>query len=413
MTELNQEQQFFADLEQITNRGIKPGLESIQTALDLVGNPQKSLKIIHVAGTNGKGSTCQFLAQILSQQGYKVGLFLSPHVESYHERIQIADPDLKYISTNQLVALHQELKSQTWDRVPLTYFEWSVFLALNHFKQESCDFVVLETGLGGRWDATNICDSLVSSIVSVGFDHVEILGDTKEKILNEKLQIIKPNSDFIFGPLESNLIEQAKAHCQSVGARFYHKNQYSSRLDEFLKGQNLPWQGYLAENFRLSLSLAIQLQEHGFEWKTSLDLSKITPPPARFEVLRKEPLLILDGAHNEPALKELKNLLNEKGIKDYNLIFGCLKNRPIMDLIPLIQSTGESGWIQFDAGSLTTPHKTYEQVQKKFGGQILALNEETLQNWLKSNKTLVVCGSFYLCGAMKPLLLRCLNRENP
>lgn len=403
---MNPTEQFYHDLDAITHKGIRPGLENIKKALDLVGNPQDKLKIIHIAGTNGKGSTCQFLSQILDTKNQTAGLFLSPHVEFYSERIQTVDAKgVQQIPENHLVDLHHELKGLVWDKVSLTYFEWSVFLALNYFEKLNVDYVVLETGLGGRWDATNICKSVLSCIVSVGLDHMDILGDTVEKILNEKLQIIKKDSHFVFAPQDLSLQEVAQKHCESVGATYHHQNELLSRATQIYDRQNVPFAGYLKHNFKLALCLAILLKDLSLGDFNEENLSQVVPPPGRFEILRKSPLVVMDGAHNEPALKSLKSLLNEKGIHKYHLVFGCLKNRPALELAELIQSPqGNNYWMEFDGGPFTTPRQTYETLQQKWGGQILDLNAESLKNLFKSKETIVICGSFYLCGAIKQIL---------
>ena len=189
-------------VKKIKNRqkfGIKPGLERIDKLLNLTSNPQKNLKFIHVAGTNGKGSVCSMISKILASSGYKTGLFISPEEVNFRERIQINN---KMISEKELVDIFNEIEPYL-DKLDskaeyLTEFELVTALAFVYFSKFKCDIVILETGLGGRLDATNVIKKpLASVITSLSYDHVNVLGNTIEKIAKEKAGIIKPEGKTI------------------------------------------------------------------------------------------------------------------------------------------------------------------------------------------------------------------------
>lgn len=376
-------------LEKISHRGIQRGIERMTEALEKLGRPDRSYKIIHIAGTNGKGSTCTFLAQILAQSGYKVGMTLSPHVYDYRERIQIVNPNLQMIPVDDLMATHEKLMAFLPETLLFTYFEWTILLAFQYFADQGVDFAIIETGLGGRLDATNACTSILSGITTIGFDHMNYLGNTLEKILTEKLQIIKPKSDFLFGPQESSLVHQAISHCEQVGAHFHHVVQ------------PVNCKTYLEKNFVFALTLAELLKKQGHKIKTeSLSFSDFKTPPARLEILSKDPLIFMDGAHNSEGLLALKAYLKDSHSDRYTLIFGCVNDRDFLSLARLIRSEEKNLWALFNAGPRTTPRKEYDKVIQELGGQIVELNEN-LMSLLKSEnfaKPIVVCGSFYLCS---------------
>jgi dihydrofolate synthase/folylpolyglutamate synthase len=177
------------------NRGIKLGLENTQEFLDLLGNPQKKIKCIHVAGSNGKGSTSSFIASILTEAGYKTGLYTSPHFIRYNERIRING---QIIPDKYVIAFMEEYEKLIYD-TNLTFFEVTTVLAFKYFADKEVDYAIIETGLGGRLDATNVINPLASVITSISLEHTNILGNTIEEIAKEKGGIIKPGVPLFFG----------------------------------------------------------------------------------------------------------------------------------------------------------------------------------------------------------------------
>ncbi|MBU0504711.1 hypothetical protein KJ708_01865 [bacterium] len=399
---------FYSYLDKISFRGVHPGLDRMKKAIALLNYPDKNYKIIHIAGTNGKGSTCQYIAQLLAKNGYRVGLTLSPHVDDYRERIQISDhftDNVRKISPEELLQTHEFLFSRLGDDHALTYFEWTILLALQFFAQSKVDFVVLETGLGGRWDASNIVsEALISGITSVGLDHMEYLGNTVEEILVEKLQIIKPQSHFIMGYVQESLCKVAHQFCVTQNVPFHNVGDLVGSSQDIVMTDDT--NHYFAQALSFTLAVANLLNQMGFpvSFKKLLS-SKIVRPPARFEVMSQDPIIIRDGAHNQPALERLKYFIDRKWGDDYDLVFGCLKNRNFKQLAQIIQSSHACYWARFDGGQETTEEVIYEKVCNELGGEVVNV-DHILKRKIEARhdkRPLIVCGSFYLCAQFKKM----------
>lgn len=401
-------------LRSIEGRGVHRGLERVQHAAHFLSDPQNSLRIIHIAGTNGKGTTCFFLAQILAMQGFKVGLYLSPHVIDYSERIQILDinkttdflSSQNWISDAELLHVHQKMLVSLPPDIPLTYFEWTTLLAFQYFADQKVDFVVLETGLGGRWDATNICPSILTGITSIGLDHTHILGDTPEAILAEKLEIIKPQQDFLFftaAAEQAHLVEQAKSFCQKKQTRFWQKEgllQCDQKDKAILQAFIDKTTSYLQNNLAFAFALAILLQKQGHP----LDFSRLLPFSSfkilfgRLEKLSEHPVILLDGAHNEQGLLVLRQYLLATFGEEYDLAFACLNDRDFNALAKIVRSSHQNYWVRLDTG-FHRAHQSaaYECVQAELGGEIVQLDASFHEKVKKfsTHRPLVVCGSLY------------------
>lgn len=400
---------FEKDLLNLSKKGMRKSIDAIKLALDDLQNPEKKYPIVHIAGTNGKGSTCSYLAQILAQNSYRVGLALSPHVETYRERIQFFSkkfPDENnLIPEEDLLDLHERLKNKNPNLWDLTYYEYFLLLGLQAFHEKKMDIVILETGLGGRFDATNACDSIVSGITNVGWDHMAILGDTLEKILLEKIQIVKPNSDFVFASKEKGLVEIAKNHCEKQHS-YYHSVLNFQDRPEFL---DIDANDVVFENLNMSLTLSKILNEkYDFKFDQKRKY-KIKNPKARFEILKENPVVILDAAHNEPALQKLKKKVLKIYGSEYDLVFGCLAERDALELAKcILPEIGEKVWLKFSADGRESTHNTFERLKHSFGGQIHTFSDD-FSHWLQlrsAKRPLLVCGSFYLCGQFRTFFLK-------
>ena len=213
--------QQFPSYQQLGAAAYKPGLYNTRKLLASLGNPETSLRFIHVAGTNGKGSTCAFIASFLQQSGYRVGLFTSPHLIDFRERIRVNG---KPISEKSVVAFTEKIQNQKAD---YSFFEITLAMALAHFQQESCDFVVLETGMGGRLDATNVVTPLLSIITQIGLDHQVFLGETLPEIAAEKAGIIKPGIPVLCGEVRPILQEIFQRKAATQGAQWHFHDEYT------------------------------------------------------------------------------------------------------------------------------------------------------------------------------------------
>lgn len=312
--------------------GSRPGLERISELSEKMGDPAKNFRVIHVAGTNGKGSFCSMTASILTKCGYKVGLFTSPYVRYFNERIQING---EMISDNALGEITEYVKSfaDKMDDTP-TEFELLTAIAFEYFARQRCDLVVLEAGLGGRLDSTNIVENPVLSVITgISLDHTAILGDTEEKIAAEKAGIIKHGRPVLVGGMSHgarNVIAARAAELSSdvyfadytklSDARFsLDKTEFSYKGKEYhlsLLGE------YQTRNAALVLNAIEVLRNIGVEIPDSAVKEGLATAkwPARFEVISKSPVAIYDGAHNPEGI--------EAAVRNYKLIFG--------DILPIV-----------------------------------------------------------------------------
>lgn len=299
----------------VSNFFCKPGLERIRELCLGLGDPQKKLKFVHVTGTNGKGSVCSMLSSVLSEAGYRVGLFTSPYVLEFNERMRVNGEN---ISNDKLAALTEKARAvaeKMADRP--TEFELITAIAFEYFYKEKCDLVILEVGMGGRYDATNIIDSsLLSIITGVSIDHTAFLGDTVEKIAYEKAGIIKPNSCALYGG-DDIFAEAIIADEASKKQTILCKTNYSRLrvLSSDLSGTTFDYRSrsglevsllgsYQPKNAAIVLDALDNLSGIGLHVSEDAIRRGLKKArwPARFEIIGKDPLVIFDGAHNPQGI---------------------------------------------------------------------------------------------------------------
>ena len=320
--------------------------------LELLGNPQDKLKIIHVAGTNGKGSVCSFIANSLHAQGYKVGLYTSPYLEKFTERIRINGENIPEEDVARIVTLMRE-KIEQMVKEGFSYpteFEIETAMAFYYYWEQGVDYVALEVGLGGRYDATNVIkDSLASVIVSLSLDHIGILGDTLGKIAYEKAGIIKPNGLTISYKQKEEAAEVIKDVCKEQNSEYIEvdfdsinvkKSDVSSQMfdctidGEKFEDMEIQLIGdHQVNNAVLALTVLKAIRD-----KRGVELSNEaikkgfhdTKWPGRIEKIKDNPVFIIDGAHNEDGARSLTNAL-EKNFKGKKLTFliGMLADKHI------------------------------------------------------------------------------------
>lgn len=321
-------------------RGHHPGLENIKRLLSLLDNPQDDLKFIHLTGTNGKGSTANFISLLLEEKGYKVGLFTSPHILKLNERfkinhIEIEDDDFtKYIETIRAIT-----ESDILDFIP-TYFEITVAVALLYFRDNRCDYVVFEVGIGGKNDPTNIISTTIASVFTpISLDHTERLGESPELIAKEKSMIIKKDSVAISYKNSPSIDSILTARARELGSDIFFLNDedieiIKSDIDGILfkyKGRriSIPILGsYQAYNLSLAL---LTLEKIGIDISTdeiNSSLKKIAWP-ARMNKLSDKPIFIVDGAHNEHGFKALFDSISNLKYKKLILGIGIMKDKMI------------------------------------------------------------------------------------
>jgi dihydrofolate synthase/folylpolyglutamate synthase len=324
------------------------GLEAITEILSRLGNPQTSYKTILVAGTNGKGSTATMIASILRSAGYSVGLYTSPHLVDVRERIAINGKKISRKDFNQIITNIKEKAKK-----PLTYFELLTASAFVYFQRQKVDIAVLEVGLGGRLDATNVCRPLVSIITSIDFDHMAYLGDTLESIAREKAGIIKQKGLCVTAAKQKKALEVLKSVCICHKAKFYRldsdikitKQKGSSfiayqGLYRNINGLNIALKGeHQWANAALAIAAIEIAARNGFKIDDDAIHAglKNTKLAARIEVLQNNPLFIIDGAHNPAGIGVLCTALK----KDFSyrrliLIFSSLADKNYRQMLQKI-----------------------------------------------------------------------------
>ena len=330
--------------------GSKLGLENIKRLTELLGNPQDRYKIIHIAGTNGKGSTSNMTHDVLMASGYKVGLFISPYLQEFSERIQINKNHIDKESLGRITGLIKEkveiMLKEGYNHP--TEFEIVTAIGFKYFEEQNIDFLVLEVGLGGRFDATNtISKSLISVITSISYDHMEYLGDTLEKIAYEKAGIIKENNDVVIYPQEKNIIDVICEQAKLKNARVHLTNKDNIQLMHTdIDGQTLTYLDksvFNLENFNINLLGEHQiyncltvlkileiLKEKGFNiTEDSIRKGFLSCKFAgRFEIIQKNPLIVLDGGHNINGVEYFSKAIKKYfGDKKIILFYGMLKDK--------------------------------------------------------------------------------------
>ena len=370
----------------------KPGLENTISLLQTFGNPQENLKFIHVAGTNGKGSTCSFLSSLLVEKGEKVGLFTSPHIYDFRERIRINGIE---IDQAFVIDFCEKIKKIKVDFSP-SFFEITLAMALCYFQQEKCSIVVLETGLGGRLDATNVVNPLISVITNIGIDHTQFLGETLEAIAFEKAGIIKNDRPIVIGErqIETTSVFEKKAQEQNSPIIF---------AQEFHLPFEIKLAGYQSKNLKtalVTLSLLFYSIDEKLVEKALKNLRRNSELFGRMEIVQKNPTLILDVSHNKEGIEAtLKSLKLDENAK-LTILFGTSQDKAIEEIITLFPKNTEIHLCTFK----NERSQTFERLQeiKERNPNIRAVYQEVNQAIqqllpaLNKQDTLLVIGSFFL-----------------
>lgn len=431
-----------AHLDALQMHKIKLGLEAMQSFLARVDRPERNLKFVHVAGTNGKGSICTALSEVLSLAGYRVGVYTSPHLSSVRERFRIGG---EYISEEAFAEIGSRI-CRVLGEEQVTYFEFTTALGLLWFAEAGVDLVVLETGMGGRLDATNVVTPLISVITSVSMDHEMYLGNSIQEIAGEKAGIIKPGVPVVSGAVNPEVAPVIQEVAQARQAPLYLLGQdfdYTVRPDK-----TWIWDGRKTlgdqqidglrcsrsslvqpENDSLSIAVLHLLREHGFkvtDQQISEGLAKVRWP-GRMEYFEQEYIaaaagtagkapkrvrFLLDGAHNTDGVRNLAETLRENfkyrkliGIwgamidKDLTTTLGLMA--PLMDRLILTQPPGERS---------ATPEQILAVLDESQKGKAKCIKEvakaiEAAQETAEDEDLIVVGGSLYLIGEVRPLLL--------
>ena len=318
----------------------RSGLERMQIAVDLLGNPEGAYPVIHVTGTNGKGSTIAFMRNLFADQGKKVASFTSPHMISVHDRIcingfPISDADFVRLG-RQIQEMEREL-IKTHDQ--LSYFEILTLLAFLYFREEQVDLALIEVGIGGLLDTTNVLDGQVAVVTSVGLDHQETLGQTLTAIAEQKAGIFKNGCSAVIGPLPEAARQVCEQRAASLDLAFSFSDGSFKNQDLLLSHVTLGLQGaYQEENAALALqAFLLFMKQMGWEIDFSLLPSSLRKTHWAGRLEEISPNIYLDGAHNLPALARLVEFIKGQKGKTCSLLFGALKRKDYSGMLAYLQ----------------------------------------------------------------------------
>lgn len=417
-------------ITEVGNFGSNYGLERTYKLLEHLGNPERDLKLIHIAGTNGKGSTTSMITEILMGEGYKVGMYTSPFIEEFEERIQI---NRNNIPKESLAILMDEIKVAVDKVIEAGYnhpteFEIITVLMLLYFKKENIDFGVIEVGLGGALDSTNVIKPIIQVITSISFDHTNLLGNTLEKIAREKAGIIKKGIPTVIYPQQEEVLKVIKNKCFEMDSELYIANNENLKfknivnLDkpyQLLKYNNeidilLP---LLGEHQIINLSVAMQAIEV-LNNKNIIDISianivksiKNVSWKGRLEVLSNNPYVVIDGAHNIQGIKTLsRNIKKYFKYENLYLILGILADKDVEEMIKIITPMAKKVYS-------VTPNSIRGELAESLKDEVSKFNknckafdkyEEAYLEALNdaSEKDLILAsGSLYMIGDMRKII---------
>ena len=311
-----------------------PNLNNTIAICKLLGNPENKFKSVHIAGTNGKGSVSHMLASVLQSAGYKVGLYTSPHLKDFRERIKING---EMIPKNQVEDFVKKYKTE-FEKIRPSFFEWTVGLAFDYFAKEKVDIAIIETGLGGRLDSTNVIIPLLSIITNISYDHQNLLGDTLEKIAAEKAGIIKKNGIVIIGEKQKEIKKIFETNAKEQNALLLYSENFANT-----KGIKCGLKGdYQKKNIPTVLLASEMLHLFGFEINSKAvakglkNVCKLTGLRGRWDMLSKNSLMVADIAHNEAGIKEVFKQVKQTPHKKLHIVFGTVNDKDIPKILSLL-----------------------------------------------------------------------------
>lgn len=382
-------------------RSEHPQLQKFKKLIDDLGNPQDQLKSIHIAGTNGKGSTTNFIRSICQQQGYKVGTFTSPHLVHHQDRFRINDVD---IPDDKLLALINR-SLPYWDEYDITMFEIDMLIATWYFIDEQVDVAIYEVGMGGRKDATNVLNvPLASVITNISMDHMSALGDTKEKIAFEKAGIIKETGLVITGETQQSVLQVFKDKAQRpiIELQAINSNEPRQLLYRNSEIHLLSYAKYQLRNAALAYEVCYQLNQHQllkFDHESIVSGLEKTYWKGRFEIVSQTPLTILDGAHNEDGIRVLVESIQDLK-KPLIVVFSALKDKDTTNMVQQLHQVADQLIVTtFDF------YRAQSEDQLQLFDDIMAYQDyhEALAKGreLAKDGTLIITGSLYFISEVR------------
>ena len=413
----------FAQLPMFSRLGAaayKKDLHNTIALCEALGNPHHQFKSIHIAGTNGKGSTSHMLAAILQTAGYKTGLYTSPHLQDFRERIKVNGA----MCSEEFVVRFTERIQPLITELQPSFFEITVAMAFSWFAEQQVDIAVIETGLGGRLDSTNIIQPELSIITNIGWDHMNLLGDTLEAIAGEKAGIIKPNTPVVIGEadgsIEAVFTQQAKQQgaqlifAQSIRQITHTAYQHQHLTVEVSKGDAkttylLDLNGiYQTQNLLTVLAATDVLQQNGWPLsdayiKSALaNVKSLTGLYGRWDIIQESPLVVLDVGHNEDGIKQIIRQLNHTSYQQMHIITGMVKDKDVDKVLTLLPKHAHYYFTKAQIPRALPENELLEKaVANGLTGKAYAEVNTALQAALQAaneNDLVLVCGSVFVVG---------------
>lgn len=383
-------------------KGIELGLERVRRASARLGRPERAFPCIQVAGTNGKGTVSTVLAHALTDAGLRTGLFTSPHLHRFSERIRVDGREARPEELLPHLETILTLATST-DGVPLTFFEVATLAALRVFREQAVDVAVLEVGLGGRLDATSVAEPVLTAVTSIGFDHTAYLGDTLDAIAREKAAVARPGVPLVLGRLPSEAMRAAMDTAEKAKSTVLRIPEDVSLPDDIV----VPWPG---AHQRDNVAIAFELYRrflggagNGASRAFSRALESVRLP-GRFEILDPGPRFILDGAHNLEAVSGLAAALDHRGEHPDVLLFGALQDKPAKAMLAMLRGrVGQVVLVPPPLARALDPHRLAET-----GDTVCASVEAGLQRAeavAGQGGTVLITGSVFTVGAARGRLL--------
>jgi len=402
--------------------GVRLGLERIQHLVNELGNPHHGMKIIHVAGTNGKGSVCKLIGSILQEGGYSVGVYLSPHLQRFSERMTINNKEISEEEVASLITIIKPIvdKMVKEENTP-TFFEIVTAMAFQYFHDKNVDFAVIEVGLGGRYDATNVVNPMITVITNVSLEHERILGKQIKDIAGEKAGIIKKDVPVITAATGDALVVIGKKAADSNAALEIIDSKRWKRVHGSMAGQEFLIKGSLTEhhvntpllgqhqgeNITLAIATIEQLQMNGMYLTDEAIIKGIEKAmnPGRMEIVGTEPTILLDGAHNVAGIKLLKKTLEEDFVYErLILILGTLSDKNVQEMLDIITHIADSIIVTKSHNKRAcNPSKLKEMIDKKEAVVKDELSDaiDYAKKVAKKQDLICIAGSLFTVGEAK------------
>lgn len=342
--------------QRIGSAAYKADLKNTIDLLNLLGNPQQHFKSVHVAGTNGKGSTSHMLASIFQEAGYKTGLYTSPHLRDFRERIRVNGEMIPQDKVTEFIETHRA----EFEAMGLSFFEMTVGMAFDYFAKEKVDMAIVEVGMGGRLDSTNLITPELSIITNIGLDHVQFLGDTLEKIAGEKAGIIKEGIPVVIGETQAEtrqvFIDTAESHhspiffadqifdCDKIHIESQHKQEYDiwKNSELYLEACDIPLMGNYQKKNLTTVMCAADLLRKKFELSDDdlrdgiANVIRNTHLMGRWQILNNDPLTIADTGHNVDGIREVISQLAEMNYNKLHFVIGMVNDKDIDHVLQLL-----------------------------------------------------------------------------